>query len=51
MTRRGIGNRQKKRVAPKRVWKEPRFHPAKRETGPKTSSGGISRPRKGDRKV
>lgn len=51
MTKRGIGNRQKKRVVAKRVWKEPRLRPARREKGPKTSSGGISRPRKNEWEV
>lgn len=51
MTRRGIGNRQKKRVVPKRVWKKPRFQPVPRETVPKAPSDRLSRPTKGDRKV
>ena len=51
MTKRGIGNRQKKRLVPKRVWKEPRFPPVPRETEPKAPSGRLSRPAKGDRKV
>jgi hypothetical protein len=53
MTKRGIANRQKKRVAPPRVWKEPRLRfPPKRGNGQKTASTGIVRPGKiGGRKV
>jgi len=52
MTKRGIANRQKKRVAPPRVWKEPRLRlPSKTGSGQKTSSSLVRPGKSSDGKV
>lgn len=53
MTKRGIANRQKKRVMPPRVWVKPRFKVPRKSGGDqKTASSGIVRPGKsGERKT